>query len=461
MSRFNLLARFEPTPGQHRARPIRNGLLLIGLIVLVLYSGFTRHIPFTSKPGDTVTAHFDRATNLIKGNLVRVNGVDVGEVTDIKRDPSGKGALVKMRVRQEGFKLHSDATAGLYWRTLLARNMYIALTPGSADMPPLGDKTIPMNHTESQVEFDELLDSYDEDGRRGVRTFFKQGDKIVDGPQLGEAIDRLDPGLTPVTPAMQAFRGTRPGNDLPDLARSASKTLGALSKDEAALGGLIDSADLVVGVTAARRADLAAMLQRAPQTMRETRQTLGRLRRTLDVLDPVAADLRPGVRTVSPAIRRTTTALTALRALTPKALPALRDLQPALTNLASASRQGSPLFVALKPTLTRLQDEILPFLAKTDPGTKLKNYEAIGPFFGALASSSSEFDANGHVQRFMPGQGIDSVGALPCSLNIGDPNAQQLVKCKEGAKFLQELVMGVPAKNGRGRVALNGKGAAR
>ncbi|MCW2958223.1 MAG: Virulence factor Mce family protein [Solirubrobacterales bacterium] len=459
MSRFNLLARFEPTPGQHRAKPIRNGLILLGLIVLVLYSGFTRSIPFLSKDGDTVTAHFDRATNVIKGNLVRVNGVDVGEVTGVERDPSGRGALVKMRVREEGFKLHTDATAGLYWRTLLARNMYIELTPGSNDMPELGDRTIPLARTQSQVEFDELLDSYEEDSRRGVRLFFKEGEKALDGQQVGEAVDRLDPALTPVTPAMQALRGTRPGNDLPDLARSAGKTLAALSEDEAALGGLVDRADMVLGVTAARRADLAAMLQRAPQTMRETRTTLGRLRTTLDILDPVAADLRPGLRDVSPAINRTTVALRALSALTPKALPALRDLRPALTDLAAASRQGTPTFAALQPTLKRLQDEILPFLDKTDANTKLKNYEAIGPFFAGLASISQQFDANGHVNRFMPGQGFDSVGALPCSLSVGDPEAAQLVKCKNAAtKMLPSLLMGLTPEASR-TIAAARKGA--
>jgi ABC-type transporter Mla subunit MlaD len=461
MSPLNFLDRFEPTPGEHRPRPIRNGIILLSLVVLVLYSGFTRSIPFFPKDGDTVTAHFDRATNVIKGNVVRVNGVDVGEVTKIERDPSGKGALVKMRVREKGFKLHSDATAGLYWRTLLARNMYIELSPGSNDMPLLDGKTIPLARTQSQVEFDELLDSYDQDGRAGVRSFFREGDKALDGPQAGQAIDHLDPGLTPVAPAMQALRGTRPGHDLPALAKSAATTLASLSVDEAALGGLIDGGAMVLGVAAARRADLAAMLQRAPVTMRQTRTTLARLRTTLDTLDPIVADLRPGVRRISPSVRRTTVAFDALRSLTPKALPALRDLRPALANLAAASRQGSPLFTALAPTLARLQDEILPFLDKTDPGTHLKNYQAIGPFFSVLASSSSQFDANGHMQRFMPGQGTDSIGALPCSLSIGDPDAAQLVKCKQAAtRMLPQILMGLPAKTS-GRVSSTGRKGSR
>jgi virulence factor Mce-like protein len=458
MSRF--MERFETTPGEHRPRPIRNGLVFLAVLVLIAYCGFTRSIPFLGKDGDEVKAVFASATNLHNGNLVRVQGVDVGEVTKIERDPSGKGALVTMRVKQDGFKLHQDAHAALYWRTLLARNMYIELNPGSNDLPKLGG-TIPLKNTETQVEFDQLLDSYDEDGRAGIRTFFQQGDKTLDGPEAGQAIEHLGPGLKPVSPAMAALRGTQPGKDLPGLAKTAAQTLGALAKDENALGGIIDSGNMVLGVTAARRSDLAAMLQRAPASLRDTRTTLKRLRTTLDVLDPIAADLRPGLRVTDPAVDKATAALASLRTLTPKALPALKDLQPALASLRSASNQGSPLFKALDPTLARVNNEIVPFLDKTDSNTKLKNYEAIGPFFGALASSSSQFDANGHMQRFMPGQGIDSLGMLPCSITLFDPESDgQLLKCKQAISLLPQVLFGTPRK-ASGRKALTGRSAGR
>jgi virulence factor Mce-like protein len=451
-----LTERFETVPGEHRPRPIRNGLVFLAVLTLVAYCGFTRTIPFVGKDGDEVKAVFASATNLHNGNLVRVQGVDVGEVTKIERDPSGKGALVTMRVKQDGFKLHRDAHAALYWRTLLARNMYIELTPGSNDLPDLGGATIPLRNTETQVEFDQLLDSYDEDGRAGVQTFFRQGDKTLDGPEAGQAIEHLGPGLKPVSPAMAALRGTQPGSDLPGLADTAATTLAALARDEGALAGLIDGGASVLGVTAARRADLAGMLQRAPASLRDTRTTLKRLRTTLDVLDPTAADLRPGLRTADPAVRRATTALAAVSTLTPKALPALRDLQPALTSLRAASAEGSPLFKALDPTLKRLNDEVLPFLDQRDATTKLKNYEAIGPFFSVLASSSSQFDANGHMQRFMPGQGLDTVGALPCSVSLFDPESNgQLLKCKQAMRLLPQIIAGAPRKGG-GRRQLTG-----
>jgi hypothetical protein len=148
-----------------------------------------------------------------------------------------------------------------------------------------------------------------------------------------------------------------------------------------------------------------------------------------------------------------------VRSLTPKALPALRDLRPALSNLRSAAAQGAPLFERLDPTLARLDAEILPFLDQRNSTTRLKNYEAIGPFFSTLASSSAQFDANGHMQRFMPGQGADSVGALPCSLTVFDPNSQnQLAKCEQAMALLPQIIAGAPRKGG-GRQALTGRNA--
>lgn len=166
-----LRARFQQVPGQHRPHPVRNGVIFVALLAFALYCGFSKSIPFLPDGRKEITAHFDSVPNANTGNRVRVKGVDVGEITKIERHPSGEGALVTMRVEEDGFDVRQDARAAVYWRTLLGRNMYVELEPGSKDAPELAG-TIPLSRTESQVEFDQLLDSYDADGRRGVRNFF-------------------------------------------------------------------------------------------------------------------------------------------------------------------------------------------------------------------------------------------------------------------------------------------------
>lgn len=445
----SLRRRFEQVPGQYRPRPIRTGIIFLALLALGLYAGFTKSIPLWPEGGKEVKAHFANASNATTGNQVRVKGVDVGTIKKIERDPSGEGALITMRVDEDGFELKRDARAAIYWRTLLGRNMYVELDPGSSDAPPLGDATIPMDNTEVQVEFDQLLDSYDEDGRQGVRTFFQEFEPALDKESIGDALEELGPGLTPVPGAMRAMRGQNPGKDLPALVRSGARTLDALGRDEAALAGLLDGAETTVGVFAARRADLAAMLREAPSAMREARTTMTRVRGTLDVLDPVAAELRPGVRRLDEASPPARAALAEISRLTPTALPALRDLRPALSDLRGASEQGSPFLRDLGPTLVRMRDEVVPFLDKRDNTTDLRNVEAIGPFFSALSDASAQFDAYGHMQRFQPGQGERSVGALPCKTGLFDPeNKDQLIQCQEGLGAMMKVLRGGRAGGG-------------
>ncbi|HYF27353.1 MAG TPA: MlaD family protein [Baekduia sp.] len=447
------LKRFEHVPGEYRPRPIRNGIIFLSVLAFGLYCGFTKSIPFLPKGGTEVVAHFDNATNATTGNQVRVRGVDVGQIEEIKRDPSGDGALVKMRIEEDGFEIKKDARAAIYWRTLLGRNMYVELDPGSKNAPPLGDDKIPLERTEVQVEFDQLLDSYDEDGRQGIRTFFQEGEDALEGDALGKAVSELAPGLKPVPHALRALRGTRPGDDLPQLVETGGETLDALARDEEALAGLLDNARLTVGVLAAHRNDIEAMLQRAPAAMRDTQTTMARLRQTLDVLDPVAQELRPGVRKLDEAAPPAERALRRLSAITPTALPALRDLRPALTQLRLASEQGAPFLNDLEPTLERLRTEIVPWLDERDATTELRNVEAIGPFFSVLADSSAQYDAFGHMQRFQAGQGERSIGPLPCKTGFFDPeNPQERIACRTALTSVKALLRGGRLDGGAGKV---------
>ncbi|WP_205696486.1 MlaD family protein [Conexibacter sp. SYSU D00693] len=444
-----LKARFEQVPGQHRPHPIRNGAIFLGLLALILYCGFTKSIPLLPDGGTELKAHFDNAVNANTGNQVRVRGVEVGSIKKIERDPSGEGALITMRIDEDGFKVKQDAKAAIYWRTLLGRNMYVELDPGSPSAPDLDGDTIPLKNTQTQVEFDQLLDSYDEDGRRGVRTFFQQTDQAFGGEDAGAAIGELGPGLTPVPAAMRALRGTKPGQDLPTLVRTGAKALDALGRREDQLAGLLDGASTTFGVLAARSADLDAILDESPAAMRDTQLTTARLNRTLDVLDPVAEQLRPGVRKLDDASPPARAALAEVNRLTPTALPSLRDLRPALADLQGAAEQGTPFLRDLQPTLERLRDQIIPFLDKRDSTTNLRNVEAIGPFFSVLADSSKQFDGYGHVQRFQAGQGERSLGFLPCNTGLFDPeNPQQAIFCKEAITAANRLLRGGKTNGG-------------
>jgi hypothetical protein len=193
---------------------------------------------------------------------------------------------------------------------------------------------------------------------------------------------------------------------------ATAKTVHGLD-DTAALQALVTSANRTFGTTEARRRDLGELLELAPSSLDSTFTTMRRLSTTLDHLDPLAVALRPGARELDPAARAATPALKQTAALLHEARPLLRSTRPAFDSLRRASANGVPLMQDLDPTLVRLDRELLPYLRKTDPETRLRNYEAIGPFWSALAMSAAEFDSEGHRIRFTVPLGANSAVSAP------------------------------------------------
>ena len=91
----------------HPPHRIRNALILIGLILVGTYFAITKSIPF--KPEYELHAVFENAANIRKDSPVRIAGVNVGEVTAVRRRGTGDGYLL-------------DTTGG----TVESRNVVVA-----------------------------------------------------------------------------------------------------------------------------------------------------------------------------------------------------------------------------------------------------------------------------------------------------------------------------------------------
>jgi phospholipid/cholesterol/gamma-HCH transport system substrate-binding protein len=439
-------ALFDYVPGAHRGRPVLLGAITVAAIAVILALGFTGWSPFGAG-GQIVKARFNTAVHIYPATPVRVDGVDVGTVAGSTLVPGG-GVELDLRITSGGVTVHRDASATLYWRTLLGRNVYIALNPGAASSPALGDVAIPRSRTSSQVELDQVIGALQPLARAGMRELFSELDQGLSGSAPRTAIDRVAPGLAPTAAAITAFRGENPGVDIPVLTRGAQRAIAGLDANDAALGGLIDSADQALRVTAANQADLGSIVSQAPTTLHDTQLTMARLERTLNVLDPLAQRLVPGVQRIAPALGAATPTMQLVSALVPSAVPALADLQPALHSLDAMSATGIPLITGLSPTLERTSSQIIPFLNQTSSTTKLRNYEAIGPFFSAVDSSASTFDGGGFMQRFQPGQRAGASTQIPpseCS-NLGLGSSPVLLQgCQSLVSAINNaLIGGVP-----------------
>jgi hypothetical protein len=117
-------------------------------------------------------------------------------------------------------------------------------------------------------------------------------------------------------------------------------------------------------------------------------------------------------------------------------------LHPAVSHLAAAAGPGRALVNALAPTVARLNDELLPYLARPDSDLKRPLYQLIGPTFGTLASAASEYDRRHHVLHFPIQPSSGSLTIVPCRLFAGAPTPAQMLRC-DGLSRLLGTLLGV------------------
>jgi virulence factor Mce-like protein len=425
--------RMEIVPGRHRPKRVRNGAIFVAAVMIFLWIIYTKPtLPFLGPRGTTVTADLGYGANIRPGYTpVRVHGVDVGQVTSVARPPSGRGVRVKLLVLDgKGVKLHRDASLSLRWRTLLGRNMYIDLNPGSPTAPALAGDFIPRGRSSDQVELDTALEPLNATGRRAVQTMIDEFDSgFADPRAFAGTLDAAGPALRDAARGLRPLTGTQP-DDLSNLVSRTSRALGALARNEQALGGVLDNGRVAVGATAARRADLAATVNTAPAALRDTRTTMARLRGTLDALDPLADKLKPGVGRLAPAAARAQAALHTAVPLLRDLRPTLHDLSGAVRDLDTAATAGTPSFGPLTTTIDRVHDVFLPWLHATNPESRRPNYQDIGPAVASVSSATSWGDKNGPVANFEAAAGENALIDSPCTTAISNPSATQQIQCE-------------------------------
>lgn len=424
MSRLRALyaSRVDWVPGAHRPRPLRTGVVALAVLGALLVVAFTQEVPFAGKGGRLVKAEFADAGQLVEERTpVRVRGIAVGTVDRVEPGETGRTSVVTMRIDDDDVVLGRDASARIRYRTILGGSRLVELDPGSPSAPPLGEATIPLGRTGSQVTWDDFNQPFDGDTRLAQRQMLSGFRESFAAPrETGRTLELIAPTLSTIGEWAEALRGSETG-ELRRMVTATANTLAGLSREQGALQTLVEGAERTLAATAGRREDLGAMVELAPAALASTATTSRRLRTTLDRLDPLVADLRPGARELAPAARALRPALDEAELLLRESAPLLRDARPTLRDLASMSREGVPLIAGLRPTLRRLEDDLLPMLRERDPEAGLRTYEAIGPAFAAAGGWASSFDSGGHLLHFSGSIAADSI-VVPCGpdLELGE-----------------------------------------
>jgi phospholipid/cholesterol/gamma-HCH transport system substrate-binding protein len=424
--------------------PVTAGAILVAVLVLVSYFGFTKHIPFTH--GFRLQAVFETSNNVRPGSPVRIAGVNVGKVKKVERAGTSDAAVVTMELDDKALPIHKDATMKIRPRIFLEGNFFVDLKPGSPSAPKLGDNDrIPMTQTSAPVQLDQVLTSLQYDARTDLQDVLRnygQGlkqqptaaqdsdqDPSVQGEDAAQALNQslkyAGPAEKNVSIVNEAVLGTQPG-DLPKLIKSFGVVAGALDRNDAALKDLVTNFNITTGAFAAEASNLQATIRLLAPTLRSANATFTSLNAAFPPTRAFAREILPGVRETPATIDVSYPWVAQTRKLLgPNELGGLaKQAQPTTAALARLTDASIKLLPQVDKVNRCLINVILPTGdIKINDGnltSGVENYKEFWYTMVSLAGEGQNFDGNGNFVRFQVGGGSQTVSTGKTSLG-GDP----------------------------------------
>jgi phospholipid/cholesterol/gamma-HCH transport system substrate-binding protein len=307
------------------------------LVGIVLFSG---------GGGYTVSAIFQNAGQIVKGNLVEVAGVQAGSVKGISITPNGQ-AKITFSVNKDYAPLPANTKAVVRQASQSGyANRYIELQlpPGSHNGLPTirNGGTLTEAQTVSTVDIDQLFNTLDPSTRKALQDFFKGS-----AAQYAGVTKQANIGLHYLNPALA----------------TSSRLFNELNRDTPVLEHFLgDSAHLVTAV-AQKRDDLAALVQNLNTTThaigaqkKALADSIGRLPDFMRNANTTFLNLRAALNDVDPLVNASKPVAKKLKPFLDQVQPLARDAKPTVRDLNTVIRTGGQNndLVDLVQTLTPL-----------------------------------------------------------------------------------------------------------
>jgi virulence factor Mce-like protein len=407
------------------ASPVLVGAVTTLIVIVSVFLAYNANTGLPFVPTYNLRGELPGGANLVPGNEVRIGGFRVGIV-----DKLGTGtktfngrprsiAVVRMKLDKSAQPLPNDTRLIVRPRSALGLK-YIELTPGKSKESFRDGDTIPLTSAAAPVEFDDLLNTFDEKTRQNSQDALTGfGEAFAGrGTDVNEAILSLAPFFTYLAPVMANL--SDPSTELDEFFKQIGRT-----------SAQVAPVARIQAVLFSNMADTFEAIGRNPGALRATIEknppTLDEGIRSFPIQRPFLADFADLSRRLRPAARILPTALPlindALRVGTPvvrssvvlneetaNVFDALDDLVQnpntllGLKDLHALTRSGAPLFRYIAPYQT------------------VCNYATI--FFNALGSHISEGTSSGTAERvvlksannFQDDVAYNAFGARPSDL---------------------------------------------
>lgn len=329
----------------------RAGIAAAGLVALGALSVGVRAA--TSSSGYELTAVFANAGELLRGSVVRVDGVNAGTVTSITlRD---NRAWVQMGISPQFLPIHKDATLTVDPVSLLGAR-YIDLRPGSASSPALpSGAVIPVRQTSDSVNIQDIFNVLNQPTSAALAALLAslgQG-TAGQGTHIAATLKALAPVLGDVQPLLKLL--DQQDQMLSAMVSQLAPVTAALSTDHGqALASVVANATKLLAVTATDSQQLGSTVTELPSTLAAARQALGNV-------GDLAQQATPALSSLTPLTSQLSSVVNELHRFASAATPALTALDPVLS-------RADTLLLSLRPVVAQL--------------------EASGPSLAQLASSA-------------------------------------------------------------------------
>ncbi|GAA5149992.1 hypothetical protein GCM10023321_14730 [Pseudonocardia eucalypti] len=435
--------------------------VFVGL-VLALLAGIAVVVSRDRPPRPAVVAMFADASPLRVGNTVRSHGVKIGQIGEIGLDRGRARVVLQL---DETVPVHTDARATIRPVSLLGER-YVDLEPGSATAPLMADAgAIPLEHTASSVDLDQVLDSLDDPTSTALAAMVTTlGTGLTDnGQRLRDTLAALTPALRETDQLVDVLNQQNAAlNQLIDL--SSPVAAAVAGSDGADLDRMVGETRRTLGAVADRREQLTASLDQLPASLDKARRTFytlgglaGQLTPTLRSLRPVTGDLRDIAGELHGFADAADPAVSSLRPVLTKARSMLDAVRPVAADLRAGSgdlRRASSGLRAAGGALADQMGNVLSFL--TGWALCTNGYDATGHYFRAYLTIDRDtagkvlpdlLPGSAEAVRRLapldrpPGTGSNKIGKPPKSGpgSGGEGDATGLTPAQEGDMFNQLL----------------------
>src|ERR671939_99336 len=197
-------------PASIVASPVLVGAVTTLIVIVSVFLAYNANTGLPFVPTYNLKAELPGGANLVPGNEVRIGGFRVGIVDNIKPGEkvfNGRPrsiAVLRMKIDKSAQPLAKDTTVIVRPRSALGLK-YVELTPGKSKRTWRDGDTIPLARATAPVEFDDLLNTFDEKTRQNSQDALNgYGEGFAGrGRDLNVAIESLAPFFTYLTPVMQ------------------------------------------------------------------------------------------------------------------------------------------------------------------------------------------------------------------------------------------------------------------